>query len=96
MADLAIPLLKLLTASPFQRRPRPKVTVPKLVKALGRMNVEAVDVPSLVKTLQTVKARGFANTTPKILLPEEIDSAEFEIWLTPLGRDNLGRMTNKP
>lgn len=92
MSDLDKALLKLLTAGPFQRSPRPQVTVAKLVTALGRMKVENVDQQSLVKSLQTMKARGFANTIPKILLPEEIDTAQFEVWITPLGRSNLASM----
>jgi hypothetical protein len=88
MADLKIPFLKLLTAKPFQKRPRPNVTVGKLHTAMGRMGNE-VELEDLLATLQRMKGQGFANTIPKILLPDELASAQFQIWITPLGRDAL-------
>lgn len=89
MADLSTPLLKLLTAGPFQRSPRPKVSVGKLVTALQRMGNAEANQADLVVSLQQVKGKGYANTQPKILLPSELETATFEIWITPLGRDAL-------
>lgn len=89
MADLQLDLLKLLTMNTFQRSPRPKVTVGKLESALGKIGVVGVTQADLVSALQLTKGRGYANTQPKILLPNELTTAEFEIWITPLGRDYL-------
>jgi hypothetical protein len=90
MADeLVTEFLKLLTAPPFQRTPRPKVTVAKLVTGMQRLGTAEVNEESLIKTLQTAKGRGFANTIPKIILPNELPTASFEIWITPLGRDTV-------
>ena len=89
MANLTIPFLKMLTAGPFQRKPRPKVNVLKLHKAIQRMGAPDAQLDDLLRTLQQLKGRGLANTTPKILLPDEIKVALFEIWITPLGRDAL-------
>lgn len=86
--DLEIHFLKLMLAKPFQRSPRPKVTTEKLITALGRMKVE-VEEAAFLKTMQTLKGRGFVNTQPKILLPDELKTALFEIWITPLGKTNL-------
>lgn len=89
MADLGISLLKLLTAKPFQRSPRPQVNVQKLTTGIQRMGEPDVTVEQVISALQTLKGRGYANTTPKILMPDELQTASFEIWITPLGRDTL-------
>lgn len=89
MGELEKTFLKLLTAAPFQKTPRRKVTVPKLVRALSKMLKTEIDQAEFVAIFLQSKAKGNANTTPKILLPDEIETAEFQIWITPLGRQLL-------
>lgn len=88
MADSQTSLLKLLCAKPFQRDPRPKVTLAKLGKALERMEM-SMSEQDLITTLQNAKGRGLANTLPKILMADEMATAEFQVWITPLGRQTL-------
>lgn len=89
MGDLDIAFLKVLTAKPFQRDPRPKVTIAKLLTALQRMGSPDATFEEVVASLQRTKGRGLSNTSPKILLPDELKEVSFQIWITPLGRDTL-------
>ncbi len=90
MADeLDLALMKLLSSKHFPlRQPRAKIKLEKLVMALGRMGTET-SVDSLFELMNTLKGRGICNTEPKIILKDEVDTATFEIWLTPLGRTEL-------
>jgi hypothetical protein len=91
--DLKIALMKLLAMKHFPlRRPRPSVDMAKLVTALGRLGTET-DAESAFEVLITLKGRGIANTEPKIIMKDEMDTAKFEVWLTPLGRNELEKET---
>lgn len=93
MADLRLELMKLLAMKHFPlQRPRPQVDIAKLVTALGRLGCETT-VEAAFEELITLKGRGIANTEPKIILREELESAKFEVWLTPLGRTELEKET---
>lgn len=96
MADfdpVQMAFMRLLAMKHFPlKTPRPKVTVPKLTEALKRLGTE-VPLPQAFETLCNLKGRGIANTEPKIILKEEMSSAQFEVWLTPLGRSELEKLS---
>ena len=87
--DLQLGFMKLLATKHFPlQSPRPKVKVEKLVAVLKRLEIETTaDV--CFENLNELKGRGLVNTQPKIIMKDEIDTADFEIWLTPLGRTEL-------
>ena len=60
----------------------------KLVQAMIKIGSEGSQ-EDIFGSLNMLKGRGLVNTNPKIMLREEVDTAEFEIWLTPLGRTEL-------
>ncbi|MCO5171395.1 MAG: hypothetical protein M9894_34260 [Planctomycetes bacterium] len=87
--ELELALMKLLSMKHFPLKPpRPKLNVGKLAEALKRLGTET-EVPPLFEALCTLKGRGLANTEPKIILKEEMTTALFEAWLTPLGSTEL-------
>jgi hypothetical protein len=87
--ELELALMKLLSMKHFPLKPpRPKLTMGKVVEALKRLNTET-PVQPLFEALCTLKGRGLANTEPKIILKEEMTTASFEAWLTPLGHTEL-------
>ena len=87
--ELELALMKLLSMKHFPLKPpRPKLTMGKLAEALKRLGTTAA-VPPLFETLCTLKGKGLANTEPKIILKEEMNTASFEAWLTPLGSTEL-------
>lgn len=87
--ELELALMKLLSMKHFPLKPpRPKLTIGKMGEALKRLGTEAQVVP-LFETLCTLKGRGLANTEPKIIMKEEMTTAQFEAWLTPLGHTEL-------
>ncbi len=88
-AGLELEMMKLLSMKHFPLKPpRPKLTVQKMVDALKRLGTEAA-VQAAFESLCTLKGQGLANTEPKIILKEEMTTATFEAWLTPLGRTEL-------
>lgn len=90
--DLQLALMKLLSTKHFPlQAPRPKLKLEKVCKALERLG-STTDVGTAFENLNELKGRGFVNTEPKIILKDEIDTAEFEVWLTPLGRTELGKL----
>jgi hypothetical protein len=90
--ELQLGLMKLLSTKHFPlAHPRPKIKVEKLIAVLGRIKIQAGQ-DDLFVNLNELKGRGLVNTTPKIIMKDEIDTAEFEIWLTPLGRTELVRL----
>lgn len=91
--EVELPLLKMLAMKHFPLKPpRPKLTMAKVVEALKRLQAET-DLPTAFEALCTLKGQGLANTEPKIILRDEIESATFEAWLTPLGRTELEKRT---
>ena len=89
MADadgMQLALMKLLAMKHFPLRgPRPSVDLPKLITALKRLGTDT-DLEEIFAVLNNLKGRGIANTDPKIIDRDEMTTAKFEIWLTPLGR----------
>ncbi len=95
--DLQLNMMKLLSTKHFPlRAPRRKVKLDLLAKAVGKVaGGDVTEITPLFDNLCELKGRGLVNTIPKIILREEADEAEFEIWLTPLGRTELERkLTN--
>lgn len=93
MADVRLELMKLLAMKHFPlRKPRPQVDMAKLVTALGRLGCETT-AEAAFDELITLKGRGIANTEPKIIMKDEMATAKFEVWLTPLGRTELEKET---
>ncbi len=89
MADLELALMKMLMAGPWQRAPKgPKLGLDKLSEALGKLGTPCGPA-EIVEPLQNAKGRGYMNTEPKIILKEEWPTAEFQLWLTPLGKNEL-------
>lgn len=87
--ELELALMKLLSLKHFPLKPpRPKLTMAKLGEALKRLGTSA-EIPPLFEALCTLKGRGLANTEPKIIMKEEMNTASFEAWLTPLGSTEL-------
>jgi hypothetical protein len=87
--ELQLGLMKLLSTKHFPlSHPRPKIKFPKLIAVLERIKVTAVQ-DEVFDNLNELKGRGLVNTNPKIIMKDEISEAEFEIWLTPLGRTEL-------
>ena len=84
-------LMKLLTSKHFPLEPpRKKVKLGMLLKLLKKLGVEIEEETAFFELCQ-MKGTGVVNTNPKIIMKDEIDTAEFEIWLTPLGRTELVR-----
>jgi len=89
MADLETALMKMLMAGPWQKNPKgPKLTLARLSEAMGKLGTP-VEATAVVEPLQNAKGRGYMNTDPKIILKEEWPTAEFQLWLTPLGKNEL-------
>jgi hypothetical protein len=89
MADVEIALMKMLMAGPWQKNPKgPKLGLNKLSEALGKLGTP-IQPNDIVEPLQNCKGRGYMNTDPKIILKEEWPTAEFQLWLTPLGKNEL-------
>ena len=89
MADIELALMKMLMAGPWQKAPKgPKLKLEKLAEALGKLGTP-VQPADVVEPLNTAKGRGYMNTEPKIILKEEWPTAEFHLWLTPLGKNEL-------
>lgn len=89
MADLETALMKILASGPWQKAPRgPKLGLAKLAEALTRLGTQS-QPNDVIEPLQTVKGRGWVQTDPKIILKEEWPTAEFQLWLTPLGKTEL-------
>ena len=87
--DLQLSLMKLLATKHFPlQKPRRKVKLGVLMQAIAKIGTAAPS-PEVFDNLNELKGRGHVNTEPKILLREEAETAEFEIWLTPLGRTEL-------
>jgi hypothetical protein len=87
--ELELALMKLLSMKHFPLKPpRPKLTIGKVAEALKRLGTDT-PVPPLFEALCTLKGRGLANTEPKIIMKEEMTTAQFEAWLTPLGHTEL-------
>ena len=87
--ELQIGLMKLLSTKHFPlQRPRTKVKMDFLLKLLAKIGCETTVEPAYMN-LNELKGKGYANTEPKILMKDEIATAEFELWLTPLGRTEL-------
>ena len=90
MADIELALMKMLTAGPWQKAPKgPKLGLPKIVEALGKLGTPGVKPDGMIEPLQNVKGRGWVQTDPKIILKEEWPTVEFNLWLTPLGKTEL-------
>jgi len=84
-------LMKLLATKHFPlTAPRKKVKMDRLVEAIKRIGTET-EITVAFENMCELKGRGLVNTTPKIIMKDEIDTAEFEVWLTPLGRTELER-----
>lgn len=93
MADenVQLALMKILASKHFPlQKPRPKLKMGKLVAALKRLDTDVGAEPTFVELCE-LKGKGWVNTEPKIILKDEMDTAEFEVWLTPLGRTELGK-----
>jgi hypothetical protein len=87
--EVQIGLMKLLASKHFPlRAPRRKVNMVQLTKAMAKIG-NPVDVTALFDNMVELKGRGYVNTIPKIIMRDEIETAEFEVWLTPLGRTEL-------
>ena len=87
--DRHLAIMKLLAMKHFPlRSPRPKVGMAKLLEALKRLGTETT-LDHLFYDMNTLKGQGKVNTEPKIIMRDEVDSVEFEVWLTPLGRTEL-------
>ncbi|MGE0709612.1 MAG: hypothetical protein AB7N76_23855 [Planctomycetota bacterium] len=86
---LQLALMKLLSTKHFPlNSPRRKVKLDTLSKAMEKIGTPSALDP-LFENLCELKGRGYVNTVPKIILKEESSTAEFEVWLTPLGRTEL-------
>jgi hypothetical protein len=91
MADLELSLMKMLLQSPWQKAPKgPKITLGKMSEALGKLGTPLA-AEAIVEPLLNVKGRGWVQTDPKIILKEEWPSAEFQLWLTPLGKTEVSK-----
>lgn len=93
MADEAIQLalMKILASKHFPlNKPRPEIKLAKLIAALKRLETETTLDAAFVKLCE-LKGIGWVNTEPKIILREEVDTTPFQVWLTPLGRTELGK-----
>jgi hypothetical protein len=89
MPDIETALMKLLMAGPWLKSPKgPKLGLKKLAEALNKLGTP-VKPGDVIEPLQNAKGRGFMNTEPKIILNEEWAAAEFQLWLTPLGKNEL-------
>lgn len=92
MADnvaVELALMKMLTAGPWRKEPKgPKLGLNKLSEVLGKLGTPCEPL-MIIEPLQNAKGRGYMNTEPKIILKEEWPKAEFQLWLTPLGRNEL-------
>tara|TARA_B100000965_G_scaffold402221_1_gene427687 strand:- start:1392 stop:1682 length:291 start_codon:yes stop_codon:yes gene_type:complete len=87
--ELQLGLMKLLSTKHFPlQSPRRKVKLAQLEKAMEKIGSPTERGP-LFENLCELKGRGYVNTIPKIILKEEAETAEFEVWLTPLGRTEL-------
>ncbi|MEZ6189130.1 MAG: hypothetical protein R3F62_29540 [Planctomycetota bacterium] len=87
--DRHLAIMKLLSMKHFPlRQPRPKLGIAKLLTALQRLGTEMSE-QELFEDLNTLKGQGKVNTEPKIIMRDELDHVQFEIWLTPLGRTEL-------
>lgn len=87
--ELQLGLMKLLATKHFPlRSPRPTIKLEKLIAVLARIEITA-STDECFDNLNELKGRGYVNTQPKIIMKDEIDTAEFEVWLTPLGRTEL-------
>ena len=87
--EVQLGLMKLLSTKHFPlRAPRRMVKVGTLEKAMIKIGA-ATTSEELFNNLVELKGRGLVNTIPKIILREEALTAEFEVWLTPLGRSEL-------
>jgi hypothetical protein len=92
--ELDLALMKMLSLKHFPlKRPRPKLTMGKIVEALKRLGTQTT-VPPAFESLCTLKGQGLANTEPKIIMKDEMETAEFEAWLTPLGRTELEKTSS--
>lgn len=88
-SELQLSLMKLLSTKHFPlQAPRRKVKLDMLVKAMAKIG-NACEGEALFENMIELKGRGYVNTVPKIILLEEASTAEFEVWLTPLGRTEL-------
>ncbi len=89
MAEIELALMKILMAGPWRKDPKgPKLGLDKLAEVLGKLGTPC-QPGDIVEPLQNAKGRGYMNTEPKIILKEEWPTAEFQLWLTPLGRNEL-------
>jgi hypothetical protein len=89
MPDIETALMKLLMAGPWQKAPKgPKLGLAKLAEALNKLGTP-VKPDEVIEPLNNAKGRGFMNTEPKIILKEEWPTVEFNLWLTPLGKNEL-------
>lgn len=87
--EVQLSLMKLLATKHFPLKGnRRKVKMDVLVTAVGKIGT-ATKPEVMFENLCELKGRGLVNTVPKIIMREEADTAEFEIWLTPLGRTEL-------
>ncbi|RMG12092.1 MAG: hypothetical protein D6731_14565 [Planctomycetota bacterium] len=83
-------MMKLLASKHFPLHPpRRKLKLDKLCQAIGKVTGTETSSDAVFDNLTELKGRGYVNTEPKIILRDEIDTCEFEIWLTPLGRSEL-------
>lgn len=88
-SEIQLALMKLLASKHFPLLPpRRKVKVEVLEKAVAKIGTPTAG-SQLFDELVELKGRGYVNTIPKIILKEEVQTAEFEVWLTPLGRSEL-------
>ena len=80
--ELQLALMKLLATKHFPlQQPRNSVKLAKLCMALGKILKEQVEAGVAFENLIELKGKGLVNTQPKIILKEEIETCEFEIWL---------------
>lgn len=90
MPDLETALMKLLMAGPWQKAPKgPKLSLNRLAEAMGKLGTPVNKPGDVIEPLQNAKGRGYMNTEPKIILKEEWPTVEFQLWLTPLGKNEL-------
>jgi hypothetical protein len=86
---LQLGLMKVLATKHFPLQgQRPKIKMAKLISVLERIEI-TTETNVLFDNFNELKGRGYVNTNPKIILKDESETAEFEIWLTPLGRTEL-------
>jgi hypothetical protein len=84
-------LMKLLMVGPWKTQQKgPKLGLNKLGEALGKLGT-TVQPPAIVEPLLNTKGRGWIQTDPKIILKEEWPTAEFQLWLTPLGKNEIAK-----